>query len=83
MMHWLTRACLVTWSVITSIDWSKILGGQQKYWGQKVTITDETIDVSQLLGARARAAPPKVYAYECNSNNYYYIHLSIQADKLR
>jgi len=36
---------------------TKILGGQQKYWGQGVAITDETISVSQFLGERARAAP--------------------------
>ena len=30
---------------------------------QKVAIADETIGVSQLLGARARVAPFKVYAY--------------------
>ena len=33
--------------------------------GEKVKITDEIIGVSQLFGARARAAP-KVYAYDHN-----------------
>ena len=31
-----------------------------------LVITDESIGVFQLLGARARAAPPKVYAYADN-----------------
>jgi len=37
--------------------------GKPKYWvGQKVVKSDKCMGVSQLLGARARAAP-KVYAY--------------------
>jgi len=36
--------------------------GKQKYWGQKVVKSDNCMGVSQLLGARAQAAP-KVYAY--------------------
>ena len=37
---------------------SKIWEGQPKYWeGQVVAITDEIIGVSQLLEARAQAAP--------------------------
>src|SRR6218665_971325 len=34
--------------------------GRRKYWAweQKVAITDETIGISQLLGARALAFPP-------------------------
>jgi len=50
----------------TGVDLSKISGKQPKYWrGKKVAITDETIGVSQLLGARAPAAP-KVHAYAHN-----------------
>jgi len=37
----------------TGVDLSKILGGQ------KVVKSDKCMGVSQLLGARARAAPPK------------------------
>src|SRR6218665_3606325 len=39
--------------------------GRPKYWERKrVAITDESIGISQLLGARARAVPtPKVYTY--------------------
>ena len=40
--------------------------GKPKYLGGKVVILDESMGVSQLLGARVRAAP-KVYAYECYS----------------
>jgi len=29
-----------------------------------VAITNECVGVSQILGTRARAAPPQVYAYE-------------------
>jgi len=39
--------------------------GRPKYWERKKAITDESIGISQLLGARARAVPtPKVFAYE-------------------
>jgi len=38
------------------------MSGTQKI-GQRVAITDESIGISQLLGARARTAP-KVYAYD-------------------
>ena len=42
----------------TGVDLSKILGGQTKIlWGQKVVKSDKCMGVSQLLGARARAAP--------------------------
>ena len=41
----------------TGAELSKILGAKPKYWG-KVVITDESKGVSQLLGARAQAAPP-------------------------
>jgi len=47
----------------TGVDLSNILGCKPKYWGEKVAITDESTGVSQLLGARARAAPPKVYTH--------------------
>ena len=48
---------------VTGVDLSKILRGKPKYWGgQKVVKSDKCMGVSQLLGARARAAP-KVYAY--------------------
>src|SRR6218665_956680 len=47
----------------TGIDLSKILVGKPKYWGQKVVKSDKCMGVSQLLGARARAAP-QVYAYD-------------------
>src|SRR6218665_3374326 len=40
----------------TGVDLSKILGGETKIWEQKVAITDEHMNISQLLGARARAA---------------------------
>ena len=35
----------------------KNIRGQPKYWGLKGGITDATIDISQLLGGRATAAP--------------------------
>ena len=35
----------------------KNIGGNQNMGEQKVAITDESIGVSQLLGAHARAAP--------------------------
>src|SRR6218665_3961667 len=55
----------------TSADLSKILGDSQNIrGGQKVTKTDESIGVSQLLGAHARAAP-QVYAYDTNRENLY------------
>ena len=41
----------------TGVDLSKILGGKPESWGKMVSITDEYMGVSQLLGARARAAP--------------------------
>ena len=42
----------------TGVDLSKILGGQTKILGrQKVVKSDKCMDVSQLLGARARAVP--------------------------
>ena len=48
----------------TGIDLSKILGGQTKiFGGQKEIKSDKCMGVSQLLGARARAAP-KVYVYD-------------------
>src|SRR6218665_3627535 len=37
----------------------KSIGGKPKYWGKRVVITDESIGISQLLGARAQAVPPK------------------------
>jgi len=45
----------------TGVDLSKILGGanQNIGEGQKVVIIDESIDVSQLLGAYARVATLK------------------------
>ena len=53
--------------IITGVDLSKILGGQTKILGgQKVVKSDKCMGVSQLLGARARAAP-KVYAYGHNN----------------
>jgi len=51
---------------ITGVDLSKVFGRQPKYWGEKVSITDEIIGVSQLLGVRALAAPPQVYACAYN-----------------
>src|SRR6218665_435577 len=47
----------------TGVDLSKILGRQTKILGrQKVVKSDKYMGVSQLLGARARAAPPNVLA---------------------
>jgi len=44
----------------TGVDLSKILGGQIKiFGGQKVVKSDKCMGVSQLLGARAPAAPKK------------------------
>jgi len=43
----------------TGVDLSEILDGT-KILGESVTITEEIIGVSQLLGARTRAAPSKV-----------------------
>ena len=44
----------------TGVDLSKILGGQTNILGgQKVVKSDKCMGVSQLLGGRARAAPPK------------------------
>jgi len=42
---------------------TKILGGQTKILWGKVVKSDKCMGVSQLLGARARAALSKVYAY--------------------
>jgi len=43
---------------ITGVDLSKILGGQTKILGgAKDGKSDKRVGVSQLLGARARAAP--------------------------
>jgi len=47
----------------TDIDLSKVLGVTKILGWQKVVITDESIGVSQLLGARAQAALSQVYAY--------------------
>jgi len=44
---------------VTGVDLSKILDGQFKILGEKVVKTDKCMVVSQLLGACARAAPPK------------------------
>src|SRR6218665_3468309 len=41
----------------TGVDLSKILGGQTKILGEKVVKSDKCMGVSQLLGARSRAAP--------------------------
>ena len=41
----------------TGVDLSKILGGIIKILGEKVVKSDKCMGVSQLLGARARAAP--------------------------
>jgi len=49
--------------IITGIDLSDILGGNQNIGeGQKVAIADEIIGSSQLLGAHAQAVS-QVYAY--------------------
>ena len=45
------------WLILTCVDLSKILDGQNKILGgQKVVKSDKCMGVSQLLGARARAA---------------------------
>ena len=50
-------------STASGVDLKKILGAT-KILGEKVAITDETIGISQLLGAQAPAVPPKVtYVY--------------------
>ena len=46
-------------SRITGVDLSKILGGSQNIWGQRVAITFEITGISQFLGARARAPQRK------------------------
>ena len=43
--------------VFTGVDLSEKLGGQTKILGEKVVKSDKYMGVSQLLGARARAAP--------------------------
>ena len=43
--------------VDNGVDLSKILGGQTKRLGEKVVKSDKCMGVSQLLGARAGAAP--------------------------
>ena len=48
--------------VFTGVDLSKILGETQNMGGNGGKADKCT--GSQLLGARARAIPPKVYAYE-------------------
>jgi len=48
---------------------SKLLGRKPKYSEQNVLKTDESIGVSQLLGACARAASSKAYAYDNINNN--------------
>jgi len=50
------------------VDFVKNIWGQPKYWGEGVAITDESIGVSQLLGARARAAPKSTPMYSTHSN---------------
>jgi len=54
---------------------------------QKVSITDEITGVSELLGARARAAPPKDYAFaqvDMKTSNWAWgIDLSVCADETR
>ena len=45
-------------SVIICDKWGRLVKnimGQTKIWEQRVVITDESVGVSQLLGARARA----------------------------
>ena len=49
----------VSRGVFTGVDLSKIVGGHWNTGGQKVVKSDKCIGVSQLLGARARAAPHK------------------------
>ena len=50
--------------LITGIDLSKTLGGNQNIEEQRVEKTDETIGVSQLLGVTCPGCPPPiVYAY--------------------
>jgi len=41
----------------------KYIGGNQNIVGQRMSITDEIIGVSQLLGASFRAALFKVYGF--------------------
>jgi len=48
--------------IITGVDLSKIVGAQTKIWGEEVVTTDESMDASQLLGARSWAGP-NFYAY--------------------
>jgi len=56
---------------------------QTKIYGRRegVAITDESLGISQLLGARAQAVPtPKVYAYDevkSNGNLTLKLHLII------
>ena len=52
----------------TGVDLSKILGGQTKILAGKGDKSDACMGVYQLLGARARAAPPpKFYAYDSDN----------------
>src|SRR6218665_2470407 len=54
----LGRTRLCRWK---SVHWRRLLKnivGKPKYWGQWVIMSDESIGVSQLFRACARAAPP-------------------------
>ena len=52
LLNWSWKPCN------RKLDLSKVIGGKEKDWVEKVAKIDETISVSQLLGgAYARAAP--------------------------
>jgi len=38
---------------------SKIFGGKQDYWGERVVITDQSIGVSKISGGHVLGLPPK------------------------
>ena len=46
--------CIHWRRLVKNIGWAN-----QNIWGKKVVKNDKCMGVSQLLGARARAAPPK------------------------
>ena len=59
-------SCNRTSSKISLIHWHRFvknIGGKPKYWRERVAITDESTGVTQLLGARARAAPQSLHLW--------------------
>src|SRR6218665_119266 len=58
----------------TSVHWRRLvknIGWANRNIGGKVVKSDKCMGVSQLLGARARAAPSKVYAYASANTKCY------------